>query len=139
MNSYGYVEQNPVIWTDSEGLDPYDPGKAPADPTPKARGRNMVCPPGKTCMNGPNGLVAPWLPSNLANPPIYCKPYYKVHISGFFRRKYGMIPLVKEEIFDCGKKIICSYKGRIATRFGTGTNHHRIRYIGYTARVVIHK
>ena len=113
-NSYLYANANAARFIDPFGLQGFDPGPLPPDPTPNAPARHLPPPPGQPSMHGPDAPIGPWLPPNLGNPISGdCPPYYRV--AG------GLIPFVGQVEIDCGRTIYCFYRGRIATRMNWET------------------
>jgi len=80
-NIYVYTANNPLLIIDPLGLQGFNPGPNPEDPSSYRDPRT------------------PWLPPNLQNRNEDCPPYYRAKLNGFFSSasQYGLIPLVKVE------------------------------------------
>jgi hypothetical protein len=91
-NSYIYATNNPTTLIDPHGLQPFDPGPPPPDPAPGFSA------PGFDTFRDPRN---PWLPPNWQNRKSgRCPPYYRVTGTYQGQRVEGIIPLVKEEVYE---------------------------------------
>ncbi len=120
INTYVYSLNSPSKYTDPLGLEPFDPGKPPADPTPNHPARPIPLP-----LVQP--IVIPWKPPafDIAK---YCPPYFNVG--------NGLIPLVKEKKVAC--HVFCNYHGWVTrsldlqSQTHTYNNYHKFVHIELT-------
>lgn len=98
VNTYAYVGANPIRLIDPFGLQGFDPGRWPADPTPDNRDQRT-----------------PWQPPGVSNRDL-CDPYWRVTVEFNGQQNSGLIPLVSEEVVsedECHKTVLCTYTGRV--------------------------
>jgi len=114
LNSYTYVEGNPLIRVDPLGLqaeinEAFDPGPPPADPSP-----GFIAP-GSSIQRPPN---IPFLPPSfgISNE---CPPYRLVSATAGGRTNIGLIPLISERKIEddgCESQVECTYTGFVITQ-----------------------
>lgn len=106
VNTYLYVHAAPLNRIDPLGLQGFDPGPFPPDPSPSGRDPRT-----------------PWTPPAVPNRDL-CEPYFNATVEVGGRRYSGLIPLVSEEIVSedgCHKTVLCTYSGHVFTKFDFGT------------------